>query len=117
MLPRQARRIARAAATGRIESRARLDALRDATAHLHYAARSWYAAAGEPALAGIATRTAQAAKRRLKPVALRPGEVVDIQALLSAQSIGWYGPLSTGPALPPGETDAAESQRSDRLAS
>jgi hypothetical protein len=117
MVPREAHRIARAAKAGRVGSHARLDSLRDATAHLHFAARTWYAAAAEPALSGFAFRTVRAARRRLKPVALRAGEVVDIQALLGAQSIGWYGPLSTGPAMPPGEHDAAESQRSDRLAS
>ena len=95
----------------------RLDALRDATAHLGFAARSWYTAAGEPALTGLAARTARAARRKLKPAALRPGEVIDIQALLSAQSIGWYGPLDAAPAMSPGEEDGAESQRSNRLAS
>jgi hypothetical protein len=117
MAPRHASRLAHAATTGRVESRARLESLRDATAHLHYAARSWYTAAGEPVLSALASRTAQAARRGLKPVALKPGEIVDIQALLSAQSIGWYGPLTAGPLPPPGEKDAAESQRSDRLAS
>lgn len=117
MVPRQAGRLARAAVAGRVESRARLESLRDATAHLQYAARSWYSAAGEPVLSDLASRAAHAAKRSLKPVALRPGEIVDIQALLSAQSIGWYGPLTTGPMPPPGENDAAESPRSDRLAS
>jgi hypothetical protein len=117
LAPRQAGRIARAAVAGRVESRARLESLRDASAHLKYAARSWYSAAGEPVINELATRAARAAKRSLKPVRLRPGEIVDIQALLSAQSIGWYGPLATGPMPSPGETDAAESQRSDRLAS
>jgi hypothetical protein len=117
MVPGRARALVRAAAVGRVQSRAGLDSLRDATAHLNYAARSWYAAAGEPAINGLATRTADVARRSLKPVVLKPGEVIDIQALLSAQSIGWYGPMSAGPALPPGENDAAESERSDRLAS
>jgi hypothetical protein len=117
MVPGHTRALARVAAAGRVQSRAGLDSLRDATAHLHFAARSWYAAAGEPAVNGLASRTAQAARRSLKPVVLRPGEVIDIQALLSAQSIGWYGPLSAGPALPPGGSDAPESERSDRLAS
>ncbi|HET9780359.1 MAG TPA: hypothetical protein VFR33_01155 [Candidatus Dormibacteraeota bacterium] len=117
VVPHHAGRLAQAAAAGRVESRARLDSLRDATAHLQYAARSWYSAAGEPVISDLAARTARAAKRSLKPVALRPGEIIDIQALLGAQSIGWYGPLTTGPMLPPGENDAAEPPRSDRLAS
>jgi len=123
MVPREARRLAQAAQTGRVESRARLEGLRDATAHLNYAARSWYAAAGEPAInglaikAGSAVRTARAAKQGLKPSALLPEQVIDIQALMSAQSLGWYGPLNAGPKQSPGKQDDAESQRSDRLAS
>ncbi len=115
ILPGQAQRLARAAEAGSAGSRAGLESLRDATAHLGYAARSWYAAAGQPTVNGLATRTARAA-RGLRPVALRPGEVIDIQALLSAQSIGWYGPLAA-PQLSPGDHDVAESQRTDRLAS
>jgi len=121
MLPRQARRLANAAEAGRVESRARLESLRDASAHLQFAARSWYAAAGEPAINGLAVRAtdaARAAQRGLRPDRLRLGRIVDIQALLSAQSIGWYGPMSAGPMQPPhGEDDVAEPQQSDRLAS
>ncbi|TMC84973.1 MAG: hypothetical protein E6J06_05065 [Chloroflexi bacterium] len=123
MVPREARRLAQAAATGKVESHARLEGLRDATAHLQYAARSWYAAAGEPAInglaakAGSAARTARAARPGLSPTALRPDQVIDIHALMSAQSLGWYGPLNTAPNESPGEQDDAESQRPDRLAS
>jgi hypothetical protein len=124
MLPREARRLALAAQAGRVGSRARLESWRDATAHLEYAARAWYAAAGEPAVNGLAVkangavRSARAARRGLRPAALRPGEVIDIQALLSAQSIGWYGPLSAGPTQPPrGEHGATEPPQTDRLAS
>src|SRR5207302_955783 len=46
VVPREARRLALAAATGRTESRARLESLREATAQLPYAARAWYMAAG-----------------------------------------------------------------------
>ncbi len=124
MLPRELRRIARVARDGRAGSRARLESVRDATAHLQFAARSWYAAAGEPAVNEVADRAtsavryARAAKRGPRQEVLRPGHVVDIQALLSAQSIGWYGPLSAGPPAPSrGEDDATESQRPDSLAS
>jgi hypothetical protein len=125
MLLRQAQRLAHAAAVGRVESLARLESLRDAAAHLQFAARAWYAAAGEPAITALAVkandaavRTARFAHRRLRPAKLRAGQVIDIQALLSAQSIGWYGPLSAGPTPPHHEVeDADESQRSDRLAS
>ena len=124
MLPRELRRLARVAQGGRAGSRARLESVRDATAHLQFAARSWYAAAGEPAVNGAADRATSAvryarfAKRGPRQEVSRPGHVVDIQALLSAQSIGWYGPLSAGPPAPSrGEDDATESQRPDSLAS
>ncbi len=122
--PREARRLAHAAEAGRVGSRARLESIRDATAHLQFAARAWYAAAGEPAMSSFAVmasdavRTARTAQRGLRPPALRPGQVIDIQALLSAQSIGWYGPLSPAPTPDmDGDNVAAESQKSDRLAS
>src|SRR5690349_5222623 len=99
-VPRETRRLAHAAGTGRLESRARLESLREATEHLQFAARAWYTAAGEPAVnslavkaSGAVRRPASAAKRGLAPVAVRAGQVIDIQALLSAQSLGWYGPL------------------------
>ncbi len=128
LLPREARRLAHAAHAGRGGSRARLESLRDAAAHLQFAAQAWYAAAGEPAVSGLAeglavkandaVRSARAASRGLRPPVLRPGQVIDIQALLSAQSIGWYGPLSAVPTQPPrGEHDAAEPPQTDRLAS
>jgi hypothetical protein len=124
MLPREARRLAQAAQAGRVGSRARLESLRDAAAQLQFAARAWYVAAGEPAVSGLAVkagdavRTARAARKSLRPAALRPGQVIDIEALLSAQSIGWYGPLTAGPTEQPrGEKDADKPQQTDRLAS
>ena len=114
MLPRQAQRLTQAAKSGRVESRARLESLREASAHLHYAARAWYVAAGKPAINGLVVK----AQRELRPVTLRPDQVVDIQALLSAQSIGWYGPLSIVPtSTNSGDHDVVEPQQSDRLAS
>jgi hypothetical protein len=121
MLPLEAHRLARAAAVGRSSSQARLEALRDASAHLQYAAGAWYTAAGEPAINGIAVMAgdaARAAQRSLRPVRLRPGQVIDIRALLSAQTIGWYGPMNPAPMPQPlGELDDPEPQESDRLAS
>lgn len=113
MVPRETRRLAHAAAVGRIESRARLESLADKTAHLQFAARAWFAAAGEPAVNELASK----ARRSLRPARLRAGQVIDIQALLSAQSIGWYGPLTAATPQSPGENDAAESESRDRLAS
>jgi hypothetical protein len=121
IMPRQAERLARAAQASRVQSRAGLYKLRDSAAHLQFAARAWYAAAGAPAVSRIgvkandAVRIAAAGGHR---VGWTSGEVIDIQALLSAQSIGWYGPLSIGPSIPAnGEQDGPESERKDRLAS
>jgi hypothetical protein len=117
MVPREVRRLAHAVNVSRMHSRASLESMRDATAHLQFAARAWYAAAGEPAVSGIAYRATEAV-RGLKPANLTAGQVIDIQALLSAQSIGWYGPLSKGPTEPVEDgIDVVEPQRSDRLAS
>jgi hypothetical protein len=121
MLPREARRLAEAARVGRAGSHARLESIRDAAAHLQYAAREWYEAAGEPAVSGLAGKagtTARAAGKALRPVALKPGQVIDIQALLSAQSIGWYGPVTAVPTeTTRGDIDADQPQNTDRLAS
>jgi hypothetical protein len=93
-------------ASRRSKSLASLESLRDATAHLHHAARAWSAAVSQSADQGVRQHR------------LRPGQVVNIRELLSAQSIGWYGPLSLGPSEPvSGEQDATESERADRLAS
>jgi hypothetical protein len=121
LVPGGARSLVRAAAAGRVESRARLEGLREATAHLQYAARAWYAAAGEPAISGLATKASGAVQtaRTARRAGLRAAEVVDIQALLSAQSIGWYGPFGAVPTPPleEGEPDVTAAERSDRLAS
>jgi len=121
MLPRELRRLMGAARSGRAGSRAGMESVRDATAHLGFAARAWYAAAGQPAVNGVATKASGAVRvagRGLRPAAMRAAEVVDIQALLSAQSIGWYGPLGAVRAEPSrGDNDGTDSERPDTLAS
>jgi hypothetical protein len=125
LVPRQRTMLVSAARAGRNRSHASLESLRDSAAHLEYAARSWYAAAGHPlvsgavnGIAGTAVRQASEARRALGPVTSRAGQVVDIRAALSVQSIGWYGPLMAAPTAPgEDETDEPESQRADRLAS
>ena len=116
----------------RAGSRSRLEAIRDATAHLHFAARAWYEGAGQPAIStvaqkagGAATWTGRTARRGLQPAALRAGQVIDIRALMGAQSLGWYGPMGTRHVDTlrkereslRGEIDASEPQRPDSLAS
>ncbi len=108
-----------------LNARSRLESLRDATAHLHFAARAWYEGAGQPAMSTVAgkasdaaTWTARTARRGLKPAAERAGQVIDIGALLSAQSLGWYGPMGLLPVdTSRGEIDESDSQRPDSLAS
>lgn len=106
MVPRETQRLARATTAAGVGSRDGFESLRDASDHLRFAIRSWFVAAGEPFIEGLAARTARAARRNLKPV-----------ALLKPQSLGWYGPPSAAPTPASGRRDAAESQRSDRLAS
>ncbi len=112
LLPREAVRLTHALRAGRDCSRSRLETMRDAGAHLQFAARAWYTAAGEPVISA-AIHTVAAAQRR------RPGQVIDLKALLNAQAIGWYGPLGGMPNhIPEEERDAPESlQQTDRLAS
>src|SRR5207237_2280401 len=84
MLPREARRLAKAAEAGKLDSRTRLEALREASAHLQYAARAWYAAAGEPAINGIAikaTGAARAAQRTRRPARSGAGRVIETPAI------------------------------------
>ena len=119
LLPRQAGRLARAAATGRVESRARLEALRDTAAQLQFAARAWYAVAAAPAVNGLATKATDAVRtigRGAEETELRPGRMVDIRILLSAQSLGWYSPMRPAPTIH-AEEDEVESQETGRLAS
>jgi hypothetical protein len=122
LLPREAARFATAAHTGRVATRTRLESLRDTADQLQFAARAWYAAAGAPAVVGLTEKAAAvrraSAARRLVEVAESTGRVVDIKALLGAQSIGWYGPLtSTQPVRARDEEGEDVAQRPDSLAS
>ncbi|MHB8590139.1 MAG: hypothetical protein ACYDA0_15045 [Candidatus Dormibacteraceae bacterium] len=118
ILPRQARRVARAASAGRVESRARLESLRDSAMQLQFAARGWYAAAGAPAVNGLATRATDAVRTMgsgRSAAELTPGRMADIHTLVSAQSIGSYGSLRVAPTVHAEEED--ESGQTGRLAS
>jgi hypothetical protein len=108
LLPRQAERLAHAAAAGRVESRARLESLRDAVLLLQFAARSWYTAAGAPAVNGLTAKATARAKRR---------RVADIHVLLGTQSIGWYGPMRPGATATQEEEEEDAAGQTDRLAS
>jgi hypothetical protein len=106
LLPRQAERLAHATAAGRVESRARLESLRDTASQLVFAARSWYVAAGAPAVNGLAAKASDA------------GRMADIHVLLKAQSIGWYGPLRPAATVSTEEEEEDDATgQADRLAS
>ena len=122
VMPSGARQVARAASAGRVQSKARLESMRDAAAQLQFAARAWYAAAGAPAVSGVAGRAAEAirvasTRHSLSLQDLAADRIVDIQALLSAGSIGWYGPLGAAPNSPIQDEENVAEPRSDRLAS
>jgi hypothetical protein len=123
MVPQQAARLARAAAAGRVGSRAGLESLRDTASQLQFAARAWYVAAGAPAVNGLAARATQTVRtigggRSDDSAAeVTPGHVVDIHVLVSALSIGWYGPMRPASMVQEEEEDEDESQQTGRLAS
>jgi hypothetical protein len=122
VLPRQAEKLAHAAAAGRVVSRARLESLRDTASQLRYAARSWYTAAGAPAVNGLAAKATDAVRGArsspAQPAALEASRTADIHVLLSGQSIGWYGPLRPAAAVTDeGEDEGDATGQSDRLAS
>jgi hypothetical protein len=103
-------------------SRARLDSLRDTASQLRYAARSWYTAAGAPAVNGLAAKATDAVRgarsSQAQPAALEVSRTADIHVLLSAQSIGWYGPLRPAAGVTDqGEEEGDATGQSDRLAS
>ncbi|MDQ2942894.1 MAG: hypothetical protein M3R21_04390 [Candidatus Dormibacteraeota bacterium] len=119
---RQAERLAQAAALGRVESRARLESLRDTASQPQFSARGWYTAAGAAAVSGIATRATEAVRTAKSGQGAAAAErsssrMVDDRVQLSAQSIGWYGPKPPAPAVRAGEEDEDASAQSDRLAS
>ncbi|HXJ48058.1 MAG TPA: hypothetical protein VNF91_02705 [Candidatus Acidoferrum sp.] len=121
VLPRQARRVVRAAMVGRAESRAGLEALRDRALLFRFAASAWYTAAGAPAVSSVSARATDAVRkigagRGADGGELMPGRMVDIRVLLSAQSSGWYGPMRPGPTAQ-GEEGEDDSQQAGRLAS
>lgn len=125
LLPREAARLVRTAQSGRTESRTRLESLRDTAEQLQFSAAAWYIAAGAPVVSELslrateAVRSAQAA-RRLREAAEATGKVIDIKALLGAQSIGWYGPLTpmqSNLAVVGEEAEDGTTQRPDTLAS
>ena len=121
LLPRAAERFVHAVAAGRVESRARLESLRETASQLQFGARAGYVDPRVPAINGLAVKATEAVHvvssgQHGRGADARPGPVVDIHVLLSAQSIGWYGPLRPAPTVP-AEEDEDEEGQTDRLAS
>jgi hypothetical protein len=120
LLPDQAQRLANVTAAGRIESRARLESLRDTASQLQFAARAMYTVAGAPALSGLAERATDAVRSagdgQRAAAGFATGKVAEIRVLLNAQSIGWYGPVGPAPVVQ-GEEDEDEPGQTGRLAS
>jgi hypothetical protein len=122
VLPRQAERLAHAAAVGRVGSRAGLESLRDTAAQLQFAGRAWYTAVGAPAVNDLATKATAAVRavrsgRSAGAPGLAQSRAVDIRVLLSAQSIGWYGPMRPAPIVREEEEEKDATGQADRLAS
>ena len=115
LLPRQAERLAHAAAVGRVESRARLESLRDTASQLKFAARSWYTAVGVPVVSSVAAKGIESV--RAVTTGVKGRRVADIHVLLSAQSFGWYGPLRSAATGPAEEEEEDAAGQTDRLAS
>jgi hypothetical protein len=120
LVPGQAVRLATATAAGRLESRARLESLRDTASHLRFAARAMYTVAGAPAVSGLAGKANDAVRSagggQRAAAGFASGKVAEIRVLLSTQTIGWYGPLRPTPVVE-GEEDEDESGQTSRLAS
>ena len=127
LLPRQAERLGQAAKLGRVESRTRLESLRELALQLQFAARSWSTAAGVPAVNGLAAKAGEALRTVTtvqgggEPAAVRGSRAADIHVLLSAESIGRHGPLRPAATLPPQDEEEVEERdaagQTDRLAS
>jgi hypothetical protein len=127
VIPQARERQAQAMAAGRVQAVAGLEALRESAFRLQASARSWHAEHA-PAISGFAARAGHALDRAVAGGAgvgdypgerpLAPDQVVNIRALLSAQSIGWYGPIVPAPSGVggPGREEGREHE-SDRLAS
>ena len=126
VIPRARVRRADAIEAGRVRAAARFETLRERAFRLQASARSWHSEHA-PAINGLAARASQMLDRAVVggggPADV-PGErpvtqdqVVNIRALLSAQSIGWYGPIVPAPPRVGPEGEEGRGHESGRLAS
>ena len=123
LLPRQAERLAHAAAIGRVESQARLDSFRDTASQLQFAARAWYTVAGAPAVNDVATKATDVVR---KVKSGQPGDaagprrgrrLADIRFLLRPQSLGSFSSMRATLKGHVEEEGEDESGQAGRLAS
>ncbi|HSS93054.1 MAG TPA: hypothetical protein VLR46_03585 [Candidatus Dormibacteraeota bacterium] len=128
VVPRATARQARAIEAGRVHAASGLESLRERTTiQLQAAARAWRTAHA-PAITGLAAKAGQILDRVAVgdaalaayggDRAMTDEQVINVRALLSAQSIGWYGPIVPAPAGRKGsDRDEGQGHESDRLAS
>jgi len=125
-VPRAQARQAQAMATGRARAAGGLASLRERAILVQGSARDWHAK-NAPAITDAAARAGQVLDRAvvgdsssfvLGPERrLTPDQALSIRALLSAQSIGWYGPIVPAPSGSAPEGEEGMADESDRLAS
>jgi hypothetical protein len=118
-LPRAEERLAMAAAVGRVETKVLLEAVRETARELESGART-VVAASAPEVNKLALRVAAIlngvteAEQRVSPSAGNLAQVIDIQALRVAQSLGRFGRAQSTEKKDEIENDAKDP---DRLAS
>jgi hypothetical protein len=104
VIPRARARQSEAMAAGRVQAAAGLEALRERALQLQVAARALHAA-HSPAAEPTGDRV------------MTDDQVINVRTLLSAQSIGWYGPIVPAPFGTSSEREEGREHESDRLAS
>jgi hypothetical protein len=125
-IPQARARHAQAVAAGRVRAGARLESLRVRAIRLQAGAREFHTAHA-PAIADLAAKAGNvldpaplgdADLAMVGPDGLVTGDqLVNIRALLSAQSIGWYGPIVPAPPSLTLVEREGKGSGSDRLAS
>jgi hypothetical protein len=103
VVPQARARQAQAVAAGRVQASAGFESLRERAVRLQAAAQT---AIGQAGLAGLGADQN-----------LTDDQVINIRALMSAQSIGWYGPVVPAPYGRASVREEGREDESDRLAS
>jgi hypothetical protein len=117
-LPRTEERLALAVAVGRVETKVWLESVRETASELEAGARSFYQESA-PEVNKLALRVAAIlngvtdAEQRLTPGTRRLAQVVDIQALRIAQSLGRSG----GSTSTDERVEENDPEQTDQLAS